>query len=46
MTFSIGILESIWCELNATAVFDDCLARDEDVESGIEGIVNTQLMAV
>jgi hypothetical protein len=46
MTFSIGVLESILCELNAIAVFDDCLACDENVESGIEGIVNTQLMAV
>lgn len=46
MSLSVGVDEGVRAEDHTIAVLNDGLAGDEDVESAVEGIVYTQLMAV
>ena len=46
MALTVGVLKAIGGKLDAVAVLDDGLATDEDVEPGIEGVVDAQLVAV
>lgn len=46
MTLAIGIFEPILRKLDILAILDDGLAGNKDVESGLECIMDSQLMAI
>ncbi len=46
MTLAIWVFEFILSELDILAILDDGLAGDQNVEPSLEGIMDSQLMAV